>query len=98
MCLKSLFTTVSQSVQQETTKLYKLSQSVQQETIKSQSKETQQTLQLMVPYSRNHGHKLPSKMKNQLKKTLLDTNFKNSICSQFCFAHVIGNIVIISNC
>ena len=49
-----------------------LSQSVQQETTKPQSKETQQTLQLMVPYSGNHGHKLLSKMKNQLKKTLPD--------------------------
>ena len=49
-----------------------LSQSVQQETTKPQSKETQQTLQLMVPYSGNHDHKLLSKMKNQLKKTLPD--------------------------
>ena len=47
-----------------------LSQSVQQETVKPHSKETQQTLQLMVPYSGNLGHKLLSKMKNQLKKTL----------------------------
>ena len=45
-------------------------QSVQQETVKPHSKETQQTLQLMVPYSGNLGHKLLSKMKNQLKKTL----------------------------
>ena len=47
-----------------------LSQLVQQETTKPQSKETQQTLQLMVPYSGKQGHKLLSKMKKQLKKTL----------------------------
>ena len=47
-----------------------LSQLVQQETTKPQNKETQQTLQLMVPYSGNQGHKLSSKMKLQLKKTL----------------------------
>ena len=39
-----------------------LSQSPQQEITKPQSKDTQQTLQLMVPYSGNHGHKLLSKM------------------------------------
>ena len=49
-----------------------LSQLVQQETAKPQNKETQQTLQLMVPYSGNKGHKLISKMKKQLKKTLLE--------------------------
>ena len=47
-----------------------LSQLVQQETTKPQSKETQQTLQLMVPYSGKQGHILLSKMKKQLKKTL----------------------------
>ena len=47
-----------------------LSQLVQQETTRPQSKETQQTLQLMVPYSANQSHKLLSKMKKQLKKTL----------------------------
>ena len=41
-----------------------LSQLVQQETTKPEDKETQQTLQLMIPYSRNQGHKLLSKMKN----------------------------------
>ena len=40
-----------------------LSQSVQQETVKPHSKETQQTLQLMVPYSGNLGHKLLCKKK-----------------------------------
>ena len=40
-----------------------LLQLVQQETTKPQNKETQQTLQLMVPYSRNQGHKLRFKMK-----------------------------------
>ena len=33
---------------------------------------SQQTLQLMVHYSGNRGHKLLSKMKKQLKKTLPD--------------------------
>ena len=47
-----------------------LSQPAQQKTAKPQSKETQQTLQLIVPHSGNHGHKLLSKMKKQLKKTL----------------------------
>ena len=47
-----------------------LSQPGQQETTKHQSKETQQTLPLMVPYSGNHGHKLRSKMKKQLNKRL----------------------------
>ena len=47
-----------------------LSQIVQQETTKPQSKETQQTLWLMVPYSGKQGHKLISKMKKHLKKTL----------------------------
>ena len=47
-----------------------LSQLVQQETTKTQNKETQQTLQLTVPYSGHQGHKLLSKMKKQLKKTL----------------------------
>ena len=47
-----------------------LSQLVPQETTKPHSKETQQTLQLMVPYSGKQGHKLLSKMKKQLKKTL----------------------------
>ena len=42
-------------------------QSAQQETAKPQSKETQQTLQLMLPYSGNHGHKLLSKMKKTVK-------------------------------
>ena len=37
-----------------------LLQLVKQETTKPQSKETQQTLQLMVPYCRNQGHKLLS--------------------------------------
>ena len=46
-----------------------LLQLVQQET-KLQNKETQQTLQLMGLYSREKGHKLVSKMKKQLKKTL----------------------------
>ena len=49
-----------------------LSQPAQQETTKPQSKATQQTLQLMVHYSGNRGHKLLSKMKKQLKKTLPD--------------------------
>ena len=39
-----------------------LSQPAQQETTKPQSKDTQQTLQLMVPYSGNHVHKLLYKM------------------------------------
>ena len=39
-----------------------LSQSAQQEIAKPQNKDTQQTLQLMVPYSGNYGHKLLSKM------------------------------------
>ena len=47
-----------------------LSQLVQQETTKPQSKETQPILQLIVPYSGKQGHKLLSKMKKQLKKTL----------------------------
>ena len=46
----------------------KLSQLVQPETTKPQSKETQQTLQLMVLYSGNQGHKLLSEMKKELKK------------------------------
>ena len=46
-----------------------LLQLVQQETTKPENKETQQTLQLMVPYSGNQGHKLLSRMKKQLKKT-----------------------------
>ena len=46
------------------------SQLVQQETTKLENKETQQILQLMVPYSGNQEHKLLSKMKKQLKKTL----------------------------
>ena len=46
------------------------SQLVQQETTKPGNKKTQQKLQLMVPYSGNQGHKLLSKMKKQLKKTL----------------------------
>ena len=37
---------------------------------KTQSKETQQSLQSMGPYFENQGHKLLSKMKKQLKKTL----------------------------
>ena len=45
-------------------------QLVQQETTKPENKETQQTLQLMVPYSGNQGHKLLSKIKKQLRKTL----------------------------
>ena len=45
------------------------SQLVQQETTKSENKETQQTLQLMV-HCGNQGHKLRSKMKKQLKETL----------------------------
>ena len=49
-----------------------LSQPAQQETTKPQSKATQQTLQLMVHYSGNRGHKLLLKMKKQLKKTLPD--------------------------
>ena len=44
-----------------------LSQPAQQEATKLQSKETQKTLQLMVPYSRYQGHKLLSKMKKILK-------------------------------
>ena len=47
-----------------------LSQPSQEETTKPQSKETQQTLQLIAPYSGNHSHKLLSKMQKQLKKTL----------------------------
>ena len=47
-----------------------LSQLIQQGTTKPQSKETQQTLQLMVPYSGYQGRKLLCKMKKQLKKTL----------------------------
>ena len=47
-----------------------LSPLVQQETTKPENKETQQTLQLMIPYSGNQGRKLLSKMKKQLKKTL----------------------------
>ena len=47
-----------------------LSQLVQLETTKSQSKETQETLQFMAPYSRNQGHKLLPQMKKQFKKTL----------------------------
>ena len=47
-----------------------LLQLVQQETTKPQSKETQQTLQLMVLYSGKQCHKLLSKIKKQLKKTL----------------------------
>ena len=46
------------------------SQLVQQETTKPENKETQQTLQLMVSYCGNQRHKLLSKMKKQLKKTL----------------------------
>ena len=45
-----------------------LSQSAQQETTKPQSKETQQTLQLMVHYSGNHSQKLLSKMKQTVKE------------------------------
>ena len=45
-----------------------LSQPAQQKTIKPQSKETQQTLQLMVPYSGNQGHKLLSKKKKTVKE------------------------------
>ena len=45
-----------------------LSQSAQQETTKPQSKETQQTLQLMVHYSGNHSQKLLSKMKKTVKE------------------------------
>ena len=56
-----------------------LLQSAQQETTKPQSKETQQILQLMAQYSRNHGHKLLSKIKKQLKKTLPD-DVKTMIC------------------
>ena len=44
-----------------------LSQPAQQEATKLQSKETQKTLQLMVPYSRYQGLKLLSKMKKILK-------------------------------
>ena len=46
------------------------SQLLQQDTAKPENKETQQTLQLMVSYCRNQRHKLLSKMKKQLKKTL----------------------------
>ena len=46
------------------------SQLVQQETTKHENNETQPTLQLMVSYSGNQGHKLLSKMKKQLTKTL----------------------------
>ena len=60
-----------------------LSQSVQQETTKPQSKETQQTLQLMVPYSGKHDHKLLSKIKKHLKKTLPeDVNTEYQIVDQ----------------
>ena len=45
-----------------------LFQIVQQETTKPQSKETQQTLWLMVPYSGKEGHKLLPKMKKILKE------------------------------
>ena len=48
-----------------------LSQSAQQETTKPQSKETQQTLQLMAPYSGNHGHKLLSKIKKTVKENTI---------------------------
>ena len=46
------------------------SQLLQQDTTKPENKETQQTLQLMVSYCGNQRHKLLSKMKKQLKKTL----------------------------
>ena len=46
-----------------------LSQPAHQEVTKLQSKETQKTLQLMVPYSEYQSHKLLSKMKKYLKET-----------------------------
>ena len=68
-----------------------LSQSAQQETTKPQSKETQQTLQLMVHYSGNHSQKLLSKMKQTVKENTTRWCKHNDILQEYETAEQISS-------
>ena len=49
-----------------------LSQSLEVEAVETKNHDTEQNLQLFVPYSGKQGHRSLSKMKKQLKRTLPD--------------------------
>ena len=49
-----------------------MSQSLEVEAVETKNHDTEQNLQLFVPYSGKQGHRLLSKMKKQLKRTLPD--------------------------